>query len=223
MYGIKSIVFKQRYRTFKRNTKIKFNPAVNLIVGEQGSGKTSLFELLRDMVVNHQSSVITMEVDPIDVYAFSFEKDSHRHAQYLSDTLSTAFQLEVHFISHGEYVKSVLHQLADIQNALILFDEPDTALSPRSCLNLGRFFNKITSEQNCQVIATTHNPLLFLSQPQVFNLDQLKWVYGSMYLGSHLNTPVDTTWLTAIPTPVKTKKPPQKTSRFFKKHPTRRR
>ena len=174
--------------------------------------------MLKDCVVNKNSDIITVEADPIKCYAFDFETDSHRHAQTLSNSLPTFFQLDVHFMSHGEYVKNMLHLLTLTKKALVLFDEPDTALSPRSCLNLGRLFYKITSEQECQIIATTHNPILFMTELEVYSLDHFQWIPGEDYLQSHLSSPIDNQWLTYQPDLPKKSKPkkPNTKSRFFK-------
>jgi predicted ATPase len=67
---------------------------------------------------------------------------------------------------------------------LILFDEPDAGLSPRSAVELLRVLRVVT-EHGGQVIASVHSPILMLGVPEVLSLEHRRWMPGREFLATH--------------------------------------
>lgn len=73
---LNAITFIEDYRCFKQGTAIPFRPGVNLLVGEQGTGKSTLLDLLsgRDRETRR-----ILSIDGEGTCAsFDFEKDDLR-------------------------------------------------------------------------------------------------------------------------------------------------
>lgn len=60
-------------------------------------------------------------------------------------------------------------------------DEPDMALSIRSIAKLvGKLRQAV--QNNCQVIAAVHNPLLINSFDEVFSVEHRRWMKSSQFV-----------------------------------------
>ena len=199
MFGIKKVTFTEDFRCFSKSAVIEFGPGVNIIVGDQGTGKSSLYTCIQEAATSKtaadkEHSVLKVKGDPIGVFAFDFEKDNHRTSSYFSPQLPMDFQAEMRFISHGEYAKTMFYQVKTAKKALLLMDEPDTALSPRSCLHLAKMFQRLVDKQDCQVIVMCHNPILFMSQEEVYNLEEMAWINAADYLQKQLTENITDDW-----------------------------
>jgi predicted ATPase len=129
---------------------------------------------------------------------FDFEKQNPRVKSYLEDGFGAfAFQMNAHFKSHGETINALLTGLLervekDRKRAklLVLLDEPDMALSPRSAAELARTFQKIAAAGH-QVLAAVHNPIVISSQPEVFSVEHRRWMTPAEFFGAHhVNLPL---------------------------------
>lgn len=87
------------------------------------------------------------------------------------------------FKSHGESNLILLSHLETYRDKLILIDEPDSNLSPRSCYNLVKTFNKMI-KKGCQFICTVHNPILIQAYDEVLNMETQKWDTPDNFLQS---------------------------------------
>jgi predicted ATPase len=85
----------------------------------------------------------------------------------------------------AEYVIHILGKLRGQKEIIVLADEPDMALSPRTCVAIGKLW-KLLAIDGCQIICSCHNPILFLSQEEVFNLGLRKWQGAVDYLKSQI-------------------------------------
>jgi predicted ATPase len=182
---IKSIKFKRDFRSFKKDAEFQFKPGVNVLVGDQGAGKSTMIELLRSKLEpktfgESDSSYRAKSIeahDKIDdlvevttdkkkkVVAFDFERESARDmSQLLHDMLDV--QLFAMKASHGQgnlaSLNSLIEKIAKDRDAVdvILLDEPDSALSPRNCYGLVGILHGLASKWNKQVIVSAHNPIV---------------------------------------------------------------
>src|SRR6185436_11594953 len=64
----------------------------------------------------------------------------------------------LHRRSHGEAYLAILENR--VHQGLFLFDEPESALSPRRQLAFLRWLTRRMSEGQCQFIIATHSPIL---------------------------------------------------------------
>jgi predicted ATPase len=179
------VYFEEDYRTFKKGSKIEFRKGVNLIVGDNGTGKSSLLSLLLSLrsgkLTNGTITIKTMDNIVNNTYAYDFEKDNIRTKSYLSEG-NAAFEVCSKFKSHGEVNKSVIKSITRLltNDDIIIVDEPDMALSVKSIIWLGKFFHKVG--KNTQIIAAVHNPYLMLQEKEILNIETLQWEDSINYL-----------------------------------------
>jgi predicted ATPase len=194
--AIKSITILEAWRVFAKDEVFEFTPGVNLLVGDQGCGKSSLLSTIAAKMgsttyrfeTGLQKKVTITVNDKTTVYGFDFETHNPRTKSVLGPC--PGFQIASKFTSHGETAKPILSRMAQFRNAVVFLDEPDTALSPRSILGLKDLFAEMV-ENGCQIIAAVHNPLLILAYPQCLSLDSHTWVESKEFLKSHgINLPL---------------------------------
>lgn len=175
---LRSIRFKQPFRMFKQGELIQFQTdQPNLLVGDQGTGKTTLIEILGDPMRFREE--VEIDSDPIDVLSFSAEFDNAR--QIDRDTATGRLEeLE----TRGEIAMRHYESLIDEAGVLWLLDEPETGLSIRSCYRL-RELILTAIVKRCQVVAAVNSPILIKGVSQVFNLDNHRWVDSNTFIDSH--------------------------------------
>ena len=182
---IKRLTFVEDFRCFKQDESIDFHSGVNLLVGDQGVGKSTIFQCLA-AVAGTKSKAITrgtkdkvkvdVEGGQYDVLALDFEKDSRRTQGYFDDSnAGFNFQVITMFKSHGESTKYLLEVLSTKKGTIFLIDEPDMALSIRSIKQLAHDL-KIAAENGCQLIVAVHNPFLILSFEEVLDVAKRQFV-----------------------------------------------
>ncbi len=188
---LSEIRFREDYRCFHKGQVLRFEKGVNLLVGEQGSGKSTLITLLRDRVGNKFKAELSHRVMDVDMQAcyvrwLDFEKDNPRTQAEIG--LHDAFRIGSMSVSHGQTMLAMLNGLETIlQEApgrtLLLLDEPDMALSIRSVNHLARLLGR-AAEDGHQVIAAVHNPIVIASQPRVLSLDTGKWMASERFIAA---------------------------------------
>jgi len=179
---IKSIRFKTDWRCFKEGDFFEFEPGVNLLVGDQGTGKSSILTLFR-WATNQETElrkVADLKCDGlVELRIFDFERDNPRTRGYVK----FAADVYMRYQSHGNCVLAlfdVMDEETDTKKCFVL-DEPDMALSIRS-------INKITAKlqaTNHQVIAAVHNPFLIRAFPQVLSVEHKRWMPSEEFISSH--------------------------------------
>ncbi|MFA5053778.1 MAG: AAA family ATPase [Parcubacteria group bacterium] len=185
---IKSVSFDSDYRVFKKGDTIEFLPGLNLLVGDQGSGKSSLLGLIRDAAVkSRDKKVVSIEATETRVKFFDFEKDNPRVKSHMMDGDMGLFQMHGMFRSHGEVMRAILDSIpVSDEHAVYLMDEPDMGLSPRSVRKLVQTLSGLVASQH-QVLAAVHNPILIESVERVYNLEAKTWMTGEAYLDCDSN------------------------------------
>ena len=203
------------WRCFTGEEVIQFRPGVNLLVGNQGTGKSSLFEAIQIRGMKKPKGlhlppadtvpvIIDFQGEAVPVFAFDFEHDNYRTKSFFEDDIS--FHVGAMRSSHGEMVLAMLRELELVdKKMLVLFDEPDMALSIKSCRRLVRCFNHV-ADLGGQVIATAHNPILILSYEQVYSVEHGKWMGGKEYIDLQMEEDLPPLGTPAIPPPPKTPK-----------------
>lgn len=193
-----TITFTEDWRCFKVGEAFAFSPGVNLLVGDQGSGKSSLMSAIRNGAIKlkrhdfdyREKKVATVMSDdkPCRSFKFDFEKDNFR-TKSCFDSGSTAFHIQSMWKSHGEQNVAVLDNMAKSQNSVIIMDEPDMALSLRSIYRLMKMLDTLADNGN-QIIAAVHNPLLIEHFPLVLSLEHRAWIPSDMFIESQTKEPV---------------------------------
>lgn len=188
---LSSITFQKDYRGFVKGEFLKFHDGINLLVGEQGCGKSTLINLIceskkyadplgSDYVYDYK----TQNNARMPLWKYDFEKDNPRMQHHIGKAVG--FQVSSHFASHGQTVRAILYQFGNIkdENGLFLMDEPDMALSIRSCY---AFIKDMEAQaaRGCQIIAAVHNPILITSQEEVLSLEHRRWMPAMEFVQSH--------------------------------------
>ena len=173
---LKKVKFKETFNCFKKNKTFKFKEGVNLLVGEQGSGKSSLLQAITSL------NILSFDFDGDNQYKFlDLEKHNPRKK---SEYVDNAFDVHSRFMSHGESNNLLLGEIKKAKNIMILLDEPDSNLSIRSCHKLIKLFND-TVKRKCQIIAAVHNPIIINAYPEVLSLEHNKWMSSKNFINSH--------------------------------------
>lgn len=199
------VAFPKDCRCFAKGSILEFLPGVNLIVGDQGAGKSTLVQQVALWIAHKQGRThddkagstrnlavsCTWEGPPGGVGYMDFEKHNPRTAPgFGMYGLDTASQVQSLWRSHGETVRRFLG-LDDLGTGCILLDEPDMALSPRSIKTLAEGM-KAAAEKGGQIIAAVHNPALIAAFDRVLSLEHGKWLPSAEFLALQATTPAPT-------------------------------
>ena len=165
---LNSIKFKDKYRTFNKGDEFIFKPhGINLIVGDQGCGKSSLVKVFTEGRKSFKN-IASVKAEPCTYYYLDFEKHNPR----TKGRIDTQFQIASIFRSHGEVNKSIFEKMVNTKfkdPILIIVDEVDMALSIRSCHKLVMML-KVLEKNNHQVLAILHNPIVISGFDDVLSI-----------------------------------------------------
>lgn len=176
---IKTLTIKKDWRCFKAGEHFEFNPDINLLVGDQGSGKSSLILLLRRIIEGQYGidELAKVTADRCETRLFDFEASNPR-VQTTCDHIANTL---MRFKSHGECVLAIIGYMKEVAiPAAWIMDEPDMALSIRSIYKV----IDTLKQTNHQVIAAVHNPFLIQAFPTVLSLEHRRWMPPEEFIGS---------------------------------------
>jgi len=168
-----------------RSLELSFTTPVTIIVGENGTGKSTLIEAIAALCgydesgggkgyqpVDHSraidrsgatlSQALVGSWLPRVTNGWFFKAESFFSvARYLDAAAIDAHGAAPDFLSasHGEgFVRFFEERLS--RQGIYFMDEPESALSPKRQLELLRILNAISQAQLSQVILATHSPIL---------------------------------------------------------------
>jgi len=170
---------------FQNTNQIKFETPITLFCGENGTGKSTLLKAIAVRCGIHiwqNDSSLRHEPNPYeeDLYkAISADwKDTPVPGSYFGSQIFSHFakNLEEWALndvkmfnyfggkslvtqSHGQSLMSYFQSRYSIKG-LYFLDEPETALSPASLIELLNLLTKISRQGHAQFIIVTHSPLL---------------------------------------------------------------
>ena len=161
--------------------ELEFTTPVTIIVGENGTGKSTLIEALAAVAgydeagggkgyrpVDHSGAIdvsgalladaIRAGWLPKVTNGWFFKAESFFSvARYLDSVGSPA--ADFLSASHGEgFIRLFAERMS--QQGIFFMDEPESALSPKRQLDLLRLLHRIAGEARAQVIMATHSPIL---------------------------------------------------------------
>lgn len=184
-----NLTFIKDHRGFQKGFRIEFKPGINLLVGDQGTGKSTLLQQLAQFgklknAPSGDCAVVVLASKPVPVGYFDFEKHNPRIQPGfgMGYGYDTATQVQSMFQSHGEFVRDWTAVIGRHKGSgLYLLDEPDAALCPRSAYTMARAF-KAAETEGAQIVAAVHNPILIESETEVFSTEHRKWVPSKVFM-----------------------------------------
>lgn len=184
---------------FHKTHCIPFSSPVTFFVGENGTGKSTLLEAMSYRCQIHIWRGIErrrFEINPYEkglhefidiewtngfVPGSFFASEIFRHFAESLDEWATADSGVLRYFggkslvtqSHGQSLLSFFRARYKIKG-LFLLDEPETALSPKSQLELLRLLQEMSRAGHAQFIVATHSPIL-LACPgsRIYSFDHL--------------------------------------------------
>lgn len=170
---------------FRHGGSISFDTAVTLFVGENGSGKSTLIEALArrcDIHIWRETEHRRFQYNPfedkLDQYmsvswssgpvpgSFFGSSVFQDFARILDEWASASPKLLDYFggqslltQSHGQSIMSFFRSRYRIKG-LYLLDEPETALSPKTQLEMLALLAEMAADGHAQFIIATHSPIL---------------------------------------------------------------
>lgn len=173
------VCFLQDYRVFRKGEVYAFQGGVNLLVGDQGCGKSSMLGLL----ARPDPRIIHVDTGPDSLRTkfFDFERDNPRIREFSNDPVKFKISLASKWSSHGEFVNRIVDSINDLDADVVLMDEPDMALSIRSMNRLVKVLKACTKT----VIASAHNPILINAFEIVLSLEHKGWVTSREFVQLH--------------------------------------
>jgi predicted ATPase len=170
---------------FQNNFELGFDRAVTIIVGENGTGKSTLLEGIAALAGYDEAggSKGYMPVDHLRALAVSgaglskvfraswlpkitngwfFRAESFfTVARYLDDAAREGMGVPPDFLSHshGEGFLRFFEERCQRQG-IFIFDEPESALSPSRQIEFLKLIRRMDRSKICQVIMATHSPML---------------------------------------------------------------
>ena len=145
--------------------KISFKPGPNVIIGENGSGKSSLFQVLLQPSKEVKE---TCKVNSISgtYYAFDFEKDNPRKKGFISEMS----HITSRFVSHGQSNQAIIKCMGqdDAKDCMFFLDEPEQALDING---LELLISTVKKSKASQILIITHHPFIILDP--IFNVIEL--------------------------------------------------
>ena len=182
----------------RQTASLPFRTPITFFSGENGTGKSTLLKAVArrsgvniwqgeqriryaaSPYENHLSQVIDLEWNGGPVGGSFFDSQVFRNfAQILDDWATSDPEVLAYFggtslmqQSHGQSLMSFFNSRFKIRGLYIL-DEPETALSPKSQIELLKLLRNMASAGHAQFIIATHSPILLACpDARILSFDQ---------------------------------------------------
>lgn len=184
-----SITFHDDILSLKKGTKLEFIPGLNVIVGDQGSGKSTLIGIISGSGMSFDKEKYTLELSDnalkgsVKTMFFDTEKSNPRTSRRPVETMQ---DLALIWSSHGESSKAILE--SGIRRALeegvsLFIDEPESGLSIRNQIALISRLKEVG--EKTQLFVVTHSETMIERVEKVLNLETNTWMSSKEFIKSH--------------------------------------
>jgi len=174
--AIKSIKFTSDYRCFNKGDKFEMRPGLNLLVGDQGCGKSTLISCMCD----DKDDQWDLDVDPVEFRFLDTEKMNPRTVGDINNARDVGFTIASKFMSHGQTLLPMVEACKEMRGYILFLDEPEAALSIRSQIKVANAIAEAAKHN--QVIACTHNPYIIRQARQVLDLERKMWTDAEEFI-----------------------------------------
>ncbi len=181
---LNKITIHQEYRKIPKDFSLEFKNKTTVITGENGTGKSTILDLINQTNKEQYSS----NFSNYTLDTTSELKDNIEYLDSVSGLLKTLsyfdddnmdLQIKCLKSSSGE---SLLYQLSnlnnkDLNNKLLILDEPERGLSIKQQLTLGKYLKFLEENfENLQIIVVTHGYVILIKQEEVFSMNCHKYI-----------------------------------------------
>jgi len=143
---------------------LHFTPGVNILVGPNGSGKTTVLRAIHTCEKCRKATDNTGTI-----HFFSSETmNPHNMNGSAGSVVQMLLRTRGVFSSHGEIMKAALVAMPVRRGDLVLIDEPESGQDLAGIMQLCKGFERLAAS-HVQVIAASHHPL-FLRNGRVVEL-----------------------------------------------------
>ncbi len=133
---------------------IHFFPGVNVLVGPNGSGKTTVLQAIHTC----ERCRKTTDAEGAIHYFNSETMNPHTVKGPVGNMLQMLLRTRGIFSSHGEIMKAALVSLPVRKGDIVLIDEPEAGQDVAGIQRICKGFERLAAN-NVQVIAASHHPL----------------------------------------------------------------
>jgi len=190
----KKIQFDEDFRRYKAGEVLEFKAGINLIVGDQGCGKSSVFE-----AIIKNWGILTVDYDRDSDYIFldtesmnpRLDESYKAHREFESwreedkakaDAAVNRFAKGYYEQSHGQIMLPLLLANKKVKNKTIFIDEPEAGLSIRSQYKVLNHYRELS--KNNQLIVATHSVIFIKEIGEVLSLEHKKWMSSDEFIES---------------------------------------
>lgn len=192
-FFFKKITFNEEFRCFKQGEVFEFKPGINLLVGDQGCGKSSMFHV----IMKFGQYNIDAEYDESSNYTFLDTEsmnprlknswEAHREFKSKNEYEMAEFEhgrdsliYDYNYQSHGQIMLPLILAQKKIKGKTILIDEPEAGLSIRSQYKVLEHYKQL-AEKN-QLIIATHSLVLISEIGEVLSLEDKMWMTSDEFI-----------------------------------------
>lgn len=164
---------------FKEGFEIEFHRNVTIVVGENGTGKSTILKYLADNIgfslnggnINNSYNGYGT-ISKIEGFKLTWNIKTRKGFFFRSDTFDEFYKYiennrdilqfyngKFSELSHGQ---AFLKLFKRFNSGLFLLDEPESALSPQNQLALMRLIYDLEKDDKSQFIILTHSPILMM-------------------------------------------------------------
>ncbi len=193
-------IFPYNLPLYKSNATIRLEKPITFIVGENGTGKSTLLEGLANVIgfnpyggnSNHfYNNNVEKNIEDIIKLTWSiktkkgffFRAESFfNFSEYIDKLIDEDNSLKFAYggkkLNHQSHGESFLSIFANkFKDGIFILDEPEAALSAERQFTLIAILNELTTNYNAQFIIATHSPILITTpNSEIFEIENNKFV-----------------------------------------------